>query len=79
MSSRKCCLRQHNRLEAANLKFIDLSLESLDDTVLKYLLRGPNLFEVHVEEDCKLYHITTSDLNPGPWQYYVSFDHFLST
>ena len=54
MSSKKCCLRQHDRREAATLKLIDLSL---DDTVLKYLLRGPNLLDSHIEEDCELYHI----------------------
>ena len=56
MSSKKCSLRQHNRREAAtaNFKVIDLSL---DDTVLKYLLRGPNLLDSHINEDCELYHI----------------------
>ena len=59
MSSKKCCLRQHNGREAANLKVIDLSL---DDTVLKYLLRGPNLLDGHINEDCELYHI--DDVTP---------------
>ena len=59
MSSKKCCLRQHNRREAATFKLIDLSL---NDTVLKYLLRGPDLLDSDIEEDCELYHI--DDVRP---------------
>ena len=59
MSSKKCCLRQHNHRQAASLKFIDLSL---DDTVLKYLVRGPNLLDSHIKVDCELYHI--DDVRP---------------
>lgn len=54
MSTKKCCLRQHVRSGPTNPTFIDLSL---DDTVLKYLLCGPNLLECHVEEDFQLFHI----------------------
>ena len=59
MSSKKCCLRQHNRREAADLKVIDLSL---DDTVLEYRLHGPNLLDSHIQEDCELYHM--DDVRP---------------
>lgn len=51
MTSKTCCLRQHVRDKPTNLKFLDLSL---DDHVLKYLVRGPNLLESHIEEDFEL-------------------------
>ncbi|KAF6230162.1 hypothetical protein HO133_004501 [Letharia lupina] len=58
MSSKKCCLRQHIRGEPANLTFIDLSL---DDTVLKYVLHGPNLLGSHIEEEFELFEIDTQN------------------
>lgn len=54
MASKTCCLRQHIRNEPTNLTFLDLSL---DDNVLKYLIRGPNLLDVHVEEAFELFEI----------------------
>lgn len=61
MSSKDCCLRQHiRRGEPANLTSINLSL---DDTVLKYLLHGPNLLGSHIEEDFELFQI--DETRPG--------------
>lgn len=54
MTSKTCCLRQHTRNEATNLTFLDLSL---DDHVLKYLIRGANLLDGHVEEAFELFEV----------------------
>ena len=51
MTSNMCCLRQHIRNQATNLTLLHLSL---DDSVLKYLIRGSNLLENHVEEAFEL-------------------------
>ncbi|CAD6583145.1 MAG: hypothetical protein ASARMPREDX12_001186 [Alectoria sarmentosa] len=64
MSSKKCCLRQHIRGQPANLIFIDLSL---DNTVLKFLIRGPNRLDSHIEEDFELYDIHETRPDSGSW------------
>ena len=49
MTSKTCCLclRQHIRNEPTNFTFLDLSL---DDTLLQYLIRCPNLLDGHIQE-----------------------------
>ena len=51
MTSKTCCLRQHIRNEPTNLTLLDLSL---DDNVLKYFIRCPNLLDSHIQEKFEL-------------------------
>lgn len=62
MTSKLCYLRQHLRGEgeAANLTDIHLSL---DDNVIRYLIRGPNEFDGRTEEKFELYKIDEIDEN----------------
>ena len=62
MTSMTCCLRQHVRTKPTNLTFLDLSL---DDNVLKYLIRGPNLLESHIEEDFELFGVDKTTYESG--------------
>lgn len=54
MSSNKLILRQHSRSKTANLTSINLSL---DNTVLKFGIRGPNLLGSHIEEYFELFDV----------------------
>lgn len=62
MASKSCCLRQHVCEEAITFQLIDLSL---DDTVLKYGLRGPDLLGDHTEEAFELFDIDDTRPDSG--------------
>lgn len=62
MASKTCCLRQHVRNKPTNLTFLDLSL---DDNLLEYLIRGPNLVESHIQEDFELLRVHETKYESG--------------